>query len=130
MKAAWRWQALVAGGTASLALAVSGVLAPGAPASRAHAAGGVSCGNHSVAIEIESGTAEPPRKLKIQAKNVKATGVSCKAAFKFITAVYHTKAGTPEHYKCKTGRGKEPRGYFQQVCTKGSKKVEFGAQGG
>lgn len=130
MKAAWRWQALAATGTASLALAASGALAPGAPAARAHAAGGASCGNHSLTIEIASGTTAPPTHFKIQAKNVHATGLTCNAAFKFINAVYHSKTGTPEHYKCKLGKAKEPRGYFPQVCTKGSKKVEYGAQGG
>ncbi len=53
---------------------------------------------------------------------MKATELSCKAAFKFINAVYHSKTGTPEHYKCKLGKAKEPRGYFPQVCTKAPRR--------
>ncbi|HXD55251.1 MAG TPA: hypothetical protein VN618_10900 [Solirubrobacteraceae bacterium] len=129
MELATRWEALAATAGATLAVTGAGVFAAGAPASRAHAAGTLSCGNHSVTVEIESPGAAP-QKLKLQAKNVKATGLSCKAAFKFVDAVYRSKAGTPEHYKCKIGKAKEPRGYFPQVCTRGSKKVEYGAQGG
>jgi hypothetical protein len=129
MEVATRWRALAATSGVSLALVGGGIFASGAPASRAHAAGTASCGNHSLTIEIESGEATP-QKFKLQAKNVKASGLSCQAAFKFINDVYHSRTGTPDHYKCKTGKAKEPRGYFNQVCTHGSKKVEYGAQGG
>jgi hypothetical protein len=62
---------------------------------------------------------------------VKATNVTCKAAFKFLDALYKGGATTtPEHFKCKLGKAKEPKGYFPQVCTHGSKKIEYGAQGG
>lgn len=124
-----RWHVLAGTGAATLAIVASGALAAGAPASRAHAAGTASCGNHSLTIEIES-PGSAPTKFPVHAKNVKATNVSCHAAFKFINAVYHSKTGTPEHFKCKLGKAKEPRGYFNQVCTKGSKKIEYGAQGG
>ncbi len=128
MDLAKRWRALAVLACAMLALTAAGVFAAGAPASRAHAASGTSCGNHSITIEVGEGAEAHP--FKIQAKNVKATGLSCKAAFKFLTALYHSKSGTPEHFKCKLGKAKEPRGYFPQICTHGSKKVEYGAQGG
>jgi hypothetical protein len=124
-----RWTALAATSGVSLALVGGGIFAAGAPASRAHAAGSASCGNHSLTIEIEN-PGGAPEKLKLQAKNVKATNLTCQAAFKFINDVYHSHTGTPDHYKCKTGKAKEPRGYFNQGCTHGSKKVEYGAQGG
>ncbi len=129
--AASRWRALAALGGVTLALVGAGVFAAGAPAQRAYAAGTVSCGNHSLVIEIESGeAATPPTKFTVHTKNVKATNLSCGAAFTFINAVYHSKTGTPDHYKCKLGKAKEPVGFFDQVCTHGSKKVEYGAQGG
>src|SRR4051794_33188766 len=125
-----RWKALALIAAAAAALAVAGVFATGAPASRATAAGTASCGNHAVTILIQNEVGQPPQKLKAQAKNVKATNVTCKAAFKFIDAVYKSTNGTPEHFKCRAGKAKEPRGYFPEVCTKGSKKVEYGTQGG
>ena len=124
-----RSRALALAGAAVLAVVASGAFAAGAPASRAHAAGTASCGNHNLTIELESPGAAPT-KFPVHTKNVKATNLSCQAAFKFINAVYHSKSGTPEHFKCKLGKAKEPAGYFDQVCTKGSKKVEYGAQGG
>ncbi len=125
-----RWKALAAAAGVSATLAGAGVFAAGAPASRATAAGTQSCGNHAVTIEIAEAN-QPTRKLKIQTKNVKASGFSCKAAFKFLDALYKNSAhGTPEHFKCKLGKAKEPKGYFPQVCTHGAKKVEYGAQGG
>ena len=129
MDLASRWRALAATAGVSLALTGAGVFAAGAPASRAHAAGTASCGNHSFTLTIEV-PEQPAEKIKVQAKNIKATGLSCKAAVKFVGALYNSKSGTPEHFKCKTGKAKEPRGYFPQVCTRGSKKVEYGAQGG
>src|SRR3954453_14157675 len=83
-----RWKALALIAAAAAALAVAGVFATGAPASRATAAGTASCGNHAVTILIQNEGGQPPQKLKAQAKNVKATNVTCKAAFKFINAVY------------------------------------------
>lgn len=65
-----------------------------------------------------------------QAKNVVATNVPCSSAVKFISKLYSSRSGTPENLKCKVGKAKEPRGFFPQVCTKGSKKIEYGAQGG
>ena len=126
MQAATRWRALAALAGATL---IAMVFAAGAPASRAHAAGTASCGNHNLTITLET-TGEAPTKFPVHTKNVKATGLSCQAAFKFINAVYHSKTGTPEHFKCKIGKTKEPAGYFDEVCTHGSKKVEYGAQGG
>ncbi len=129
MQVARKWHAVAGAVAASLTLTAAGVFAAGAPASRAHAAATRSCGNHSLTVEVESPGAAP-EKFKVQTKNVKATGVSCRAAFKFVDAVYHSRTGTPEHFKCKLGKAKEPRGYFDEVCTKGSKKIEYGAQGG
>jgi len=126
-----RWKALAAAAGVSATLAGGAVLAPGAPASRAIAAGTAGCGNHAVTTYVQSGAGQPPVKFKVQTKNVKATNVSCKAAFKFLDTLYKDNTmGPPEHYKCKLGKAKEPRGYFPQVCTHGSKKIEYGAQGG
>ncbi len=126
-----RWKALAGAGAVAATFAGTGVFAAGAPASRATAAGTESCGNHAVTIYVQSETGQPPTKLKAQTKNVKATNLSCNSAFKFLNTLYKGGAsGPPEHYKCKTGKAKEPRGYFPQVCTHGSKKIEYGAQGG
>jgi len=126
-----RWKALTALAGVSATFAGAGLFAAGAPASRATAAGTAVCGNHAVTIYVQGETGMPPTKIKGQTKNVKATNVSCKAAFKFLDALYKSgSSGTPEHYKCKSGKAKEPRGYFPQVCTHGSKKIEYGAQGG
>jgi hypothetical protein len=129
VQAATRWRALAATAAGALALTGAGVFASGAPASSAHAAGTASCGNHSLMIEVES-PGSAPTKFTIHTKNVKATNLTCAAAFKFINDVYHSKAGTPDHYKCKLGKFKEPAGYVPTVCTHGSKKVEYGGQGG
>lgn len=129
MAFARRWVALTATLAVAGALAGAGVFASAAPAARAHAAGTSSCGNHSYTLMIEV-PERAPEKLKTQAKNVHATNVSCKAAFKFIEAAAKSKTGTPEHYKCKIGKAKEPRGYFPELCTHGSKKIEYGQQGG
>jgi hypothetical protein len=99
-------------------------------ATGATAAGAQSCGNHAVTIYVQAETpSQPPTKLKGQTKNVKATNVTCKAAFKFLDALYKNSKA-PENFKCKVGKGKEPKGYFPQVCTHGAKKIEYGAQGG
>ncbi len=127
MELARRWRTLAAAAAASGALVGVGLIANG---SSATAASTQSCGNHAVTIEIKEAN-QPTRKLKVQTKNVKASGFSCKAAFKFLDALYKNSThGTPEHFKCKAGKAKEPKGYFPEVCTHASKKIEYGAQGG
>ena len=125
MELARRWRTL-----ATLAAASAATLAVALVAAGATAATTQSCGNHAVTIYVQGETpSQPPTKLKGQTKNVKATNVTCKAAFKFLDSLYKNSKA-PESFKCKTGKAKEPRGYFPQVCTHGAKKIEYGAQGG
>lgn len=89
-----------------------------------------SCKNIVVPIATE---AEPgvTRTFNVRAKSISTKGVSCAAADKFIKAQYNNKTGkTPEKYKCATGHFKVAIGFVPTVCTRGSARIQYGAQGG
>jgi len=128
MQARKRWQALAATAISSSVLLGMAGLGGGA-----QAAGTLhKCGNKSFTIEIPQGTIPQTYKpFKTVAKNINVSGVSCTAAFRFLGLVYKNHTPTsPEHYKCTTGKFKEPSGYFPQLCTHNGAKIEYGAQGG
>jgi hypothetical protein len=128
MQARRNWQAL--GATAATSLVLLGTAGLG---SGAQAAGALTkCGNKKFTVEIAQGTVpETFKPFKIAVKNINVSGVSCTAAFKFIGLVYKSHTSTvPEHYKCTTGKFKEPVGFVPQVCTHKGAKIEYGGQGG
>jgi len=123
-----RWQALTAAAIASLLLLGMAALGTGA-----QAAGGLTkCGTKTYIVELPLTTVPPTvRKYTEHAENINVSGISCSSAFKFLKLLYTSKTGTiPEHYKCITGKVKEPVGYFEQVCTHGGAKIEYGHHGG
>jgi hypothetical protein len=123
MRAVRRWQGPATIGSA-LALALGALaLIPGAAAASTHA-----CGNHTIAIEIESEAGKPKTKYKLPAKQIVTQGVSCTAAYKVITAFYSGKPS--EGFKCGAGKFKVPKGLVPSQCTKPGKKIQFAGQGG
>jgi hypothetical protein len=130
MHARRKWQALAATTAGSLALLGTAGLGSGAQA----AVSLHKCGNHPYTIEIPQGTVPQTYKpYKIIAKNIEVSGLSCTAAFKFLTLTYKNKTTTvPEHFKCVSGgaKYKEPLGYFAEKCTHNGSVIVYGMQGG
>jgi hypothetical protein len=124
MKARSKWNALA--GTAGVsALIAAAALVPGAQAATVH-----HCGNKSETLEIETGEAKPEI-VKTTAKNIVAQGLTCSAAYKFLSALYKDHTATPpQHFKCTVGHFKAPVGYVPQVCTRRGMKVQYATQGG
>jgi hypothetical protein len=110
---------------------VAAISALGALAPETFATGTVHhCNNLVVPItqEVEPGV---KRAFNVHAKTISTKGVSCAAAHKFIGLVYNNTTGkTPEHYKCVTGHFKVAVGFVPTVCTHGSSRIQYGAQGG
>jgi hypothetical protein len=125
MDASSRLRGLTAlGGVA--AISAFGALAPASFAS----APTHTCKNVVVPVTVESGPGTT-RTFKVTAKSISTKGVSCAAAYKFIKASYNNTTGkTPEHYKCASGHFKVAPGLVPTVCTRGSARIQFGAQGG
>lgn len=87
------------------------------------------CSNIVVSIARE--TEGVKQTFKAGAKTISTKGVSCAAADKFIKLAYgNTSTVTPEHYKCVSGHFKAAVGYMPTVCTHGSARIQYGAQGG
>jgi hypothetical protein len=108
-------------------IAGAAALTPGALASTA----GHKCANKVVTINLPGAVGSEPRTFKTTVKEISTNGVSCAAAYKFISLQY--KQGTrvvPEGYKCTTGHFKTPLGYVPQVCTRRGAKIQYAAQGG
>ncbi|HEY1450725.1 MAG TPA: hypothetical protein VGF47_07205 [Solirubrobacteraceae bacterium] len=101
-------------------------LLPGAALASTHA-----CGNHTFVIERETEPGMPKSKFKTPVKQIVTEGVSCSAAFKFVSALYGSATGkAPEGYKCTTGKFKVPPGTVPERCTKPGKKIQFAGEGG
>jgi len=125
MKARRKWNALAATAGVSALIAVA-ALVPGAQgAAVVHR-----CGNKPITLEIETGEAKPEI-VKMTVKSITAQGLTCSAAFKFLTLLYKDKTSTPpEHFKCTSAHFKAPRGYVPEACTHKGTKIQFAAQGG
>ncbi|HET7445616.1 MAG TPA: hypothetical protein VFJ57_13265 [Solirubrobacterales bacterium] len=130
MEASKRWFDLGIAGALVALIALAIVLVPGAQAQKASY---VNCGNKKITIQIEDGEGGT-RPYKVNAKAVQVKSVTCADAVKFIGHFYSGDApgkyGYPENYKCKEVDFAVPEGYMPQLCTRGSKGIKFGAQGG
>jgi hypothetical protein len=109
----------------SLALLGAAALTPGAlAAGQVH-----SCANKVITTEVPG--PQGPIKHKMTIKAISTKGVTCAAAYKFLELAFkNTTSVTPEHYACKTGHFKVPRGYVPQVCTRPGARIQYAAQGG
>lgn len=105
-------------------------LVPGASAQKGSYA---NCGNKRITIQIEDGEGGT-RPYPVNAKVVQVKDVSCADGVKFIREVMEGsnpgKYGYPQNYKCKAGSFDVPTGYYPQICTRGSKGIKWGQQGG
>ena len=126
MKAARRWHGLATIGSALALSAALAALAPGASV----AAGTHSCGSKTFTIEHKAEPGISASKFKVGVKQIKATGLSCKAAYAFLRKLYASTSGTPEKYKCTVGHFKVPAGKVPEICTRSGKKIKFAGQGG
>lgn len=126
MKAARKWQGLA---TVASFMALAGGLAaitPGVAVAATH-----SCGNKTIVIERPGENGAPPSKFKMPTAAISTQGVSCQAAYAFITKLYNaTTSGTPEKYKCVAGHFKVPAGKVPEVCTRPGKKIQWAGEGG
>jgi hypothetical protein len=113
-------------GTVLAIAAGMAALAPGASL----AASTHSCGTKTFTIEHKAENGAPASKFKVTIKQISSTGVSCKAAYTFLTKLYTSASGTPEKYKCTSGHFKVPAGRVPEVCTRPGKKIQFAGQGG
>lgn len=129
MRPARRWYGIGALASTAALIALVVALVPGAQASAAYK----SCGNKKITIQIENGEGGKTP-FKVTAKAVEAKNLTCADAFTFIREAYSGentgKSGYPQNYKCKNGEFKVPVGYIPTICTKGSKAIKYGGQGG
>lgn len=126
MKAAPKWQGLA---TIASVMALAGglaAIAPGVAVAAAH-----SCGGKTIVVERPGEDGAPASKFKFPVAQISTQGVSCQAAYTFITKVYNsTTGGTPEKYKCTVGHFKVPAGKVPEACTRPGKKIQWAGQGG
>jgi hypothetical protein len=126
MKAAPKWQGLA---TIASVMALAGGLAaitPGVAVAATH-----SCGGKTIVVERPGEDGAPPSKFKFPVAQISTQGVSCQAAYAFITKVYNsTSGGTPEKYKCVAGHFKVPSGKVPEVCSRPGKKIQWAGEGG
>jgi hypothetical protein len=125
MKAARKWQGLA---TIASVMALAGGLAaitPGVAVAATH-----SCGSKTVVIERAGEEGAPPSKFKFPVAQISTQGVSCQAAYAFLTKYYNSTSGTPEKYKCAAGHFKVPSGKVPTACTRPGKKIQWAGQGG
>ncbi len=126
MQAARRWQGLATLGSAVALVAATAAITPGASAApTVH-----TCANKTETVQIEDGMGGT-RSFKITVKAISTKGVSCAAAYKFISLMVNNKSTkVPEKYKCASGHFKVPIGYVPEVCTKSGARIQFARQGG
>jgi hypothetical protein len=125
MKASRRWQGLA---TIASVMALAGGLAaitPGVAVAATH-----NCGSKNIVFERPGENGSPPSKFKLSTVQISTQGVSCQAAYAFLTKLYNSSTGTPEKYKCTVGHFKVPAGKVPEVCTRPGKKIQWGGQGG
>jgi hypothetical protein len=125
MKAARRWQGLA---TIASVMALAGglaAIAPGIAVAATH-----SCANKTIVYERAGEEGSPPSKFKLPTVQISTQGVSCQAAYAFLTKLYNATSGTPEKYKCALGHFKVPSGKVPEVCTRPGKKIQWAGQGG
>ena len=126
MKAARKWQGLATVGGVIAIFSGAAALAPGASiAATTH-----NCGNKTITFERPAENGSPASKFKLQTAQIVTQGVSCQAAYAFLTKLYNSSTGTPEKYKCAGAHFKVPAGKVPEVCTKPGKKIQFAGQGG
>ncbi|HWF31472.1 MAG TPA: hypothetical protein VG188_02830 [Solirubrobacteraceae bacterium] len=125
MKAVLRWQGLAT--VASVAVLAGGLAAitPGVAVAATH-----SCGSKTIVFERPGENGAPPSKFKLSTVAISTAGVSCQAAYSFLTKLYNSTSGTPEKYKCTVGHFKVPAGKVPEVCTRPGKRIQWGGQGG
>jgi hypothetical protein len=124
MKAVRKWQGAATLTSAVALLCGAAALTPGASvAATTH-----NCGNKSITFERPAENGSPATKFKLQTADITTQGVSCQAAYAFLTKLYNT--GTPEKYKCVVAHFKVPAGKVPEVCTRPGKKIQFAGQGG
>jgi hypothetical protein len=93
-----------------------------------------SCANKKVTFQVETGeTSTKPYSVVV--KKISVKGTDCATAYEFFHLVYNgekisKKTGYPLGYKCKAAEFKVPVGYYAQSCSKGSKTIQYAAQGG
>jgi hypothetical protein len=125
MKAARRWQGLA---TIASVVALAGGLAaitPGVAVAATH-----NCGSKTIIFERAGEDGAPPSKLKLPTAQISTQGVSCQAAYAFLTKYYNSTSGTPEKYKCASGHFKVPSGKVPTVCSRPGKKIQWAGEGG
>jgi hypothetical protein len=126
MKAARKWQGLA---TIASVMALAGGLAaitPGVADAATH-----NCGSKSITIERPGEDGAPASKFKLTVVQITTQGVSCQAAYSFLTKIFNgSSSGTPEKYKCVVAHFKVPAGRVPEACTRPGKRIQFGAQGG
>ena len=125
MKAVRKWHGLA---TITSVIALAGGLTavtPGVAVAATH-----NCGNKTITFERPAENGAPASKFKLSTVAISTQGVSCQAAYAFLTKLYNSSTGTPEKYKCTTGHFKVPAGKVPEVCTRPGKKIQWGGQGG
>jgi hypothetical protein len=104
-------------------------LTPGAQASGSF----TSCANKPIKFQIEDGTGGT-RPYTTVVKAISVKGTTCAGAYEFLRNSYNQEnigtSGYPQNYKCKSAEFKVPLGYIPTICSKGSKAIKYGAQGG
>ena len=117
----------VLAGALALAASTTALVTPGASA----AATTHNCGSKSFDIEIQGAPGSAPTKFKLKVEQIRAQGVSCQAAYKFLEALYgHAQLGIPGKYKCATGKFKVAPGKVPEVCIRPGAKIQYAGQGG
>jgi hypothetical protein len=125
MKAVRKWQ-----GPATLASAVALLCGAGALVPSASLAATHQCGSKTITIERAGENGAPASKFKLPTVDISTQGVSCQAAYAFLTKLYNSSSGTPEKYKCVVGHFKAPAGKVPEVCTRPGKKIQWAGAGG
>jgi hypothetical protein len=129
MQAGRRWYKLgVVGGLAAL-IVLAVALVPGAQARASY----VNCGNKKITIQVEDGEGGT-RPYKVDTKVIQVKNLTCADGVNFIREVMEGsnpgKYGYPQNFKCKAGSFTVPTGFYPQICTRGSKGIKWGQQGG
>jgi hypothetical protein len=125
MTAVRKWQ-----GPATLASAVALLCGAGALVPSASLAATHQCGSKKITFERPAENGSPASKFKLDTVDISTQGVSCQAAYAFLTKLYNGAGGAPEKYKCVVGHFKVPAGKVPEVCTRPGKKIQWAGQGG